>query len=152
DPSRTLWIELAFARYADERVEARGFGGGGATSASGEREIFASFVGGGRGFCGGDQPVRGEALQDLVEGAGRRIEPATGTLLDVFADRVAVGGALGKRQQGVEGEIRQRHHGPLRRGQAPIRCQVTIVDATIVELTTTCGRPGRIPSHEHNWS
>src|SRR6266540_4125684 len=70
DPSRTLWIELAFARHADERIEARGFGGGGAASASGEREIFAAFVGGGRGLCGGDQPVRGEALQDLVEGAG----------------------------------------------------------------------------------
>ena len=106
--SGALRIELALTGGADQRLESPRFVAGGSSSFSRQREVLAARIDRVGAVLRRDQPFIREPPQRLVEGAGRRVEPAAGLRLDVLADGVAVGGPVAERQQDVEGQIRER--------------------------------------------
>ena len=89
-----LGEQFPFAGGANQAVEPASLGSGGAAALRREGEVLAPGVDVAGAVDRGDQPVGGEPAKRLVERSGRRIEPAAGSIFDVLADGVAVGGTV----------------------------------------------------------
>src|SRR5262249_51786190 len=112
--SGALRIELALPRRPHQGVEAPRFVRRGAPSLRRQRKVLAPRVDIAWAVSRDDQPLVGQPAQRLIEGAGRRVEPAAGLRLDMLADGVAMRGTVAEGQQDVEGEIGERRSGSVR--------------------------------------